>query len=179
MKRLAAFLAFVATFAVCSLSSQRNEWIELFARQRLKGWKTSSCRATGAWSTGAIVGGRPQPSLREIRLLTSTTRSSPRSRTGEFRQYFHRLRAPAPKGYMRPDQQHLPRPAAPAASTTSRRSEACQPDTGFRAGSDREGNHIQIVNGKKVVDPTGEKNTHTKGHFAFQQHGPAVGGPTR
>ena len=41
-----------------------------------------------------------------------------------------------------------------------------------------DGNHIQIIlNGKKVVDFTDKKNTHSRGHFALQQHGPAAGGP--
>jgi hypothetical protein len=34
-----------------------------------------------------------------------------------------------------------------------------------------DGNHIIIkLNGKTTVDFVDEKNRHTKGHFAFQQH---------
>jgi hypothetical protein len=51
-------------------------------------------------------------------------------------------------------------------------------DTWFTQEVIANGNHIQIlVNGKKVVDFTDEKKTHTRGHFAIQQHGPAKGGP--
>src|SRR5215475_1144105 len=52
------------------------------------------------------------------------------------------------------------------------------PDTWFTQEVIAKGNHIQIiVDGKKVVDFKDEKNTHAKGHFALQQHGPAKGGP--
>ena len=41
-----------------------------------------------------------------------------------------------------------------------------------------DGNHIIIkVNGKVTVDYVDKKNTHTKGHFAIQQHGPVKGLP--
>jgi hypothetical protein len=53
-----------------------------------------------------------------------------------------------------------------------------EPDTWFTQEVIANGNHIQIIlNGKKVVDFNDEKNTHTKGHFALQQHGPAKDGP--
>ena len=45
------------------------------------------------------------------------------------------------------------------------------PDTWFTQEVIAEGNHIIIkVNDKTVVDFVDQKNTHTKGHFAFQQH---------
>ena len=45
------------------------------------------------------------------------------------------------------------------------------PDTWFTQEVTAVGNHIVIkVNGKTTVDYVDEKNTHTKGHFAFQQH---------
>ena len=45
------------------------------------------------------------------------------------------------------------------------------PDTWFTQEVTAVGNHIIIkVNGKTTVDFVDEKNTHTKGHFAFQQH---------
>ena len=45
------------------------------------------------------------------------------------------------------------------------------PDTWFTQEVTAVGNHIVIkVNGKTTVDFVDEKNTHTKGHFAFQQH---------
>jgi hypothetical protein len=45
------------------------------------------------------------------------------------------------------------------------------PDTWFTQEVTAVGNHITIkVNGKTTVDFVDEKNTHTKGHFAFQQH---------
>ncbi len=47
------------------------------------------------------------------------------------------------------------------------------PDTWFTQEIEAVGNHIIIkVNGEKVVDFVDEKNTFTKGHFAFQQHDP-------
>jgi hypothetical protein len=53
-----------------------------------------------------------------------------------------------------------------------------KPDTWFTQEVIANGNHIQIlVDGKKVVDYKDEKNTHTRGHFAIQQHGPVKGGP--
>ena len=45
------------------------------------------------------------------------------------------------------------------------------PDTWFTQEVTAVGNHITIkVNGKTTVDFVDEKNRHTKGHFAFQQH---------
>ena len=45
------------------------------------------------------------------------------------------------------------------------------PDTWFTQEVTAVGNHIVIkVNGKTTVDYIDTKNTHTKGHFAFQQH---------
>jgi hypothetical protein len=45
------------------------------------------------------------------------------------------------------------------------------PDTWFTQRIVADGNHIQIfVNDKKVVDYVEEKNTHTKGYLALQQH---------
>ncbi|HYG74700.1 MAG TPA: DUF1080 domain-containing protein [Planctomycetota bacterium] len=46
-----------------------------------------------------------------------------------------------------------------------------EPDTWFTQEVIADGNHIIIkVNGKVTVDYTDVKNTHQKGHFAFQQH---------
>jgi hypothetical protein len=45
------------------------------------------------------------------------------------------------------------------------------PDTWFTQEVIADGNHIIIkVNGKVAVDYVDDKNTYTKGHFAFQQH---------
>jgi hypothetical protein len=45
------------------------------------------------------------------------------------------------------------------------------PNTWFTQEVTAVGNHIVIkVNGKTTVDYVDTKNTHTKGHFAFQQH---------
>ena len=45
------------------------------------------------------------------------------------------------------------------------------PDTWFTQEITAVGNHITIkVNGKTTVDFVDEKRSHTKGHFAFQQH---------
>ena len=45
------------------------------------------------------------------------------------------------------------------------------PDTWFTQEVTAVGNHIVIkVNGKVTVDYVDEKNSFTKGHFAFQQH---------
>jgi hypothetical protein len=45
------------------------------------------------------------------------------------------------------------------------------PDTWFTQEVTAVGNHIVIkVNGKTTVDYVDTKNTHTNGHFAFQQH---------
>jgi hypothetical protein len=48
-----------------------------------------------------------------------------------------------------------------------------KPDEWFTQEVIAVGNHIIIkVNGKTTVDFVDEKNRHTKGHFAFQQHNP-------
>jgi hypothetical protein len=51
-----------------------------------------------------------------------------------------------------------------------------KPDEWFVQEVIAKGNHIIImVNGKKTVDWMDPNNTHTKGHFAIQQHPPAPG----
>jgi hypothetical protein len=50
-----------------------------------------------------------------------------------------------------------------------------KPDEWFTQEVIAEGNHIRIyVNDKKTVDFVDEKNRHTKGHFAIQQHDPGT-----
>jgi hypothetical protein len=53
------------------------------------------------------------------------------------------------------------------------REQLVKPDEWFTQEVIAIGNHIIIkVNGKTTVDFVDEKNRHTKGHFAFQQHNP-------
>ena len=50
-----------------------------------------------------------------------------------------------------------------------------QPDTWYTQHIIAKGNHIVTkINGKTVVDHVDEKNTHTRGHLALQQHDPGT-----
>jgi len=99
---------------------------------------------------------------------------------GNSGQYFRtKFGGAIPRAMRRRSTATFPIRKRPAACTTSPRSPRCSCRRNVvHAGSDRERephpDPRQRQEGRRLQD---EKNTHTRGHFAIQQHGPAKGGP--
>ena len=195
MKRLwlaapiAAVLACI-TFPLAQAAREKAKddgWVQLFNGKDIEGWKTFDPDRLKDWSV-------------KDGILTSSSKKSshlfsPRddyenfhfrieakiSDKGNSGQYFRtQFGKDYPKGYEAqinsnfPDKQKTGSLYNFAPITEM----LVKPDTWFVQEVIANGNHIQIlVDGKKVVDYVDKKNTHTRGHFAIQQHGPAAKGP--
>lgn len=161
-------------------------WVSLFNGKDLSGWKTHP-DAPGEWSVenGAIVGrGKNVSHLfsekgdYENFHYKVTAKISDKGNSG---QYFRTAFGKGyPKGYEAQINSTFPDPQKTGSLYNFAKitDMLVPPDTWFTQEVIADGNHIQIIlDGKKVVDYVDEKNTHMKGHFAFQQHGPSKGGP--
>lgn len=161
-------------------------WIQLFNGKDLTGWKTHP-KEPGKWTVenGAIVGrGKKRSHLFSERgdFQNFHYRVEAKiSDKGNSGQYFRtKFMAGYPKGYEAQINSTFPDPQKTGSLYGFQRitKQLVKPDTWFTQEVIAKGNHIIIkVNGKKVVDFEDKKNTYNKGHFAFQQHSPARGGP--
>ena len=163
---------------------------QLFNGKDLTGWKTHpDDKAKWEVKDGAIVGAGPAGHLFTERGDYENFHSASRPRSAT-RATAANTSAPSSPRASRPATRPRSTPptatrSAPAASTrttatsTVRRrrrrrasSSSCiKPDEWFTQEVIADGNHIIIkVNGKVTVDFIDEKNRHTKGHFAIQQH---------
>ena len=166
--------------------AQTGDWVQLFNGKDLTGWKPHP-EQPGKWSVedGCIVGrGKAVSHLfsekgdYENFHLKFTAKISDQGNSG---QYF---RAKFMKGYPNGYEAQINSTHTDPVRTGSLynfakvNEQLHKPDEWFTQEVIAKGNHIQIlVNGKKTVDYTDAKNTHTKGHFAIQQHPPAKNGP--
>ena len=155
-------------------------WVSLFDGKTLGGWTTAD-GTPGTWKVenGEIHGSGPVSHL-----------FSPRGDYKNFRyraevkvadgansgMYFRTEKGPGfPKGYeAQVNSTHTdPVRTGSLYNFVPVRKQLVPPDTWFTQEIEAVGNHITIkVNGDKVVDYVDTKNTHMKGHFAFQQHDP-------
>jgi len=165
---------------------KEGEWTPLFNGKDLTGWKPHPS-SPGMWSVegGCIVGrGKVASHLFSekgdyenfhYRIVAKI------SDKGNSGQYFRTQFGPGyPKGYEAQINATFPDPQKTGSlyNFVKITEKLHEPDEWFTQEVIAEGNRIQIIlNGKKTADYKDEKNTHTKGHFAFQQHGPAAGGP--
>lgn len=169
-----------------SIRAGEDGWIALFNGKDLTGWKAHPSEP-GDWSVvdGCIVG----KGAKRSHLFTEkgdyanfhykvVAKISDKGNSG---QYFRTQFGPGyPKGYEAQINSTFPDPQKTGslygfAKITEK---LVEPDTWFTQEVIAKGNHIQIIlDGKKVVDYKDQKNTHEKGHFAFQQHSPAPKGP--
>jgi hypothetical protein len=161
-------------------------WVKLFNGKDLTGWKTHPS-SPGEWKVedGAIVGrGNKTSHLFSERGDYENFHykiEAKISDKGNSGQYFRTEFGPGfPKGYEAQINSNFPDPQKTGSLYNFKRitEMLVPPDTWFTQEVIADGNHIIIkVNDKTVVDFVDTKNTHTKGHFAIQQHPPARGGP--
>jgi hypothetical protein len=191
MKRWLLPLMFAPVLLVSFASSQAQDakdedFVPLFNGKDLTGWKTHPS-APGMWSVedGCIVGkGKAVSHLfsekgdYENFHYRVVAKISDKGNSG---QYFRTAFGGGyPKGYEAQINSTFPDPQKTGSLYNFAKitEKLVEPNEWFTQEVIAKGNHIVIlVNGKKTVDFTDEKNTHTKGHFAFQQHGPAPKGP--
>jgi hypothetical protein len=160
-------------------------WVQLFNGKDLTGWKTHPSNP-GKWFVQDGVlhsGGKETSHLFSERGDYENFHYRIEAKIndkGNSGQYFRTAFGPGyPKGYETQINSTFPDPQKTGSlyNFVKITEQLVEPDEWFTQEVIANGNHIQIIlNGKKVVDYKDEKNTHTKGHFALQQHGPAPGG---
>jgi uncharacterized protein (TIGR03067 family) len=155
-------------------------WVQLFNGKDLTGWKAHP-KNPGKWrvENGVIVSDGDKVSHlfseRDDYENFHYRIEAKISDKGNSGQYFRAQFGPGyPKGYEAQINSTFPPDPQRTGSLynfAKITEKLVEPDTWFTQEVIAKGNHIQIlVNGKKVVDYTDDKNTHTKGHFALQQH---------
>jgi hypothetical protein len=163
-------------------------WVQLFNGTDLKGWKTFDPKQLDkAWF---VKDGVLHSKGKDVSHLFSERDDYENfhyrieakiSDMGNSGQYFRtKFGGGYPKGYEAQINSNFPDPQKTGSLYNFAKitDMLVKPDTWFTQEVIADGNHIQIfVNGKMTVDFKDEKNTHTRGHFAIQQHGPAKGGP--
>ena len=173
----------LASLAIGTSPAQESDkWVQLFNGKDLTGWRTHP-KNPGKWSVidGCIVGqGKDTSHLFTDKDDYENFRyrfEAKISDKGNSGQYFRTAFGPGyPKGYEAQINSTHDDPVRTGSlyNFVKIMDRLVEPDTWFTQEVIAEGNHIQIlVNGKKVVDFKDEKNTHTRGHSAIQQHGPA------
>jgi hypothetical protein len=163
-------------------------WVQLFNGKDLKGWKTSPPeQLEKSWhvkdgilySKGKAASHlfSPRDDYENFHYRIEAKISD----KGNSGQYFRTKYGPGyPKGYEAQINSNFPDPQKTGSlyGFVPIKEMLVEPDAWFTQEVIANGNHIQIfLNGKKVVDYVDKKNTHTRGHFAIQQHGPAKDGP--
>jgi hypothetical protein len=161
-------------------------WVQLFNGQDLTGWKTHP-KNPGHWrvENGVLVSSGKETSHlfseRDDYTDFHYRIEAKISDKGNSGQYFRTEFGPGyPKGYEAQINSTFPDPQKTGSlyNFVWIRKMLVPPDTWFTQEVVAKGNHIVIkVNGIKTVDYVDFENTHTKGRFALQQHGPAKGGP--
>ena len=185
--RLLFVLGFgLAGLAPLSIAQDADGWVQLFNGKDLTGWKTHP-NNPGEWSVadGCIVGKGAKTShlFSEKGDYTDfhykiVAKISDKGNSG---QYFRAaFMGGYPNGYEAQINSTFPDPQLTGSLYNFAKimEKLHEPDTWFTQEVVAQGNHIRIlVNEKQVVDYVDKKNTHSKGHFAIQQHGPAKNGP--
>jgi hypothetical protein len=178
--------------SVAIAGGEKEAWIELFNGKDLTGWKTHpDDKAKWEVKDGAIVGTGPAGHLFSERGDYENFRYRVEAKIGDKAnsgQYFRATFARAfPPGYeaqinsthgdkirtgsLYPD--FRDNYTAEEKKQTLVFDQLVKPNEWFTQEVIAGGNHIIIkVNGKATVDFVDQKNRHTKGHFALQQHDP-------
>jgi 3-keto-disaccharide hydrolase len=193
---LAALMAAVAPLSGAGAKddpkSDETGWMQLFNGRDLTGWKTHpDDKAKWEVKDGAIVGTGPAGHLFSERGDYENLRCRFEAKIndhGNSGQYFRATFAKSfPPGYeAQINSSHGDKirtgslyPDARDKYTEEEKKkmivleQLVKPDEWFTQEVIADGNHIIIkVNGKTTVDFVDEKNRHTKGHFAIQQHDP-------
>ena len=185
-----AAVLFVAGLTADEKKPDAEGFVQLFNGKDLTGWKTHpDDKARWSVQDGAIVGEGPAGHLFSERgdfenfIYRAEAKINDKGNSG---QYFRATFAKAfPPGYeAQINSSHGDKirtgslyPDGRDGYTAEEKKkllvleQLVKPDEWFTQEVTAIGNHIVIkVNGKVTVDFTDEKNRHTKGHFAFQQH---------
>src|SRR5262245_14410174 len=190
---VAIFLALVAPAAFLSADDKDDKgWAQLFNGKDLTGWKMHpDDKAKWEVKDGAIVGSGPAGHLFSDRgdyenfKYRIEVKINDKGNSGQyFRAKFAKAFPPGYEAQVNSTGGGKVRTGSLYADTKDKYSaeekkkmlvfdKLVEPNTWFTQEVIAEGNHIIIkVNGKVTVDFVDEKNRHTKGHFAIQQHDP-------
>lgn len=172
-------VVFAAVPFVANADDKEEKWVSLFDGKTLGGWKTFDGKGEWVVKDGVIEGSGPASHLFSPRGDYKNFRYRAEVKIndhGNSGMYFRTEFGPGfPKGYeAQVNSTHRdPVRTGSLYNFVPIKKMLVPPDTWFTQEIEAVGNHIVIkVNGEKVVDFVDEKNTFTKGHFAFQQHDP-------
>jgi hypothetical protein len=163
--------------AAMACAGQSGEWVKMFDGATLDGWKAAE--RPDAWSVrdGAITGDGGVSHLfwmKEECVNCEFKAMVKINNDGNSGMYFRAQFGPGwPKGYeAQVNSTHGDwRRTGSLYMLSDVKEQLVPPDTWFEQHIIANGNHIVIkVNGKTVVDHVDEKNTHTRGYLALQQH---------
>jgi hypothetical protein len=156
-----------------------EKWVSLFDGKTLGGWETYDGKGDWKVEDGVIVGSGPASHLFSPRgdyknfKYRAEIKINDKGNSG---MYFRTEKGPGfPKGYeAQVNSTHTdPVRTGSLYNFVAVKEMLVPPDTWFTQEVEVVGNHIVIkVNDKTVVDFVDDKNTHSSGHFAFQQHDP-------
>jgi hypothetical protein len=197
MKRFwlfAGLLALGATVLAAFPAAQAGDdkWVELFNGKDLTGWKTHpDDKAKWEVKDGAIVGTGTAGHLfsekgdyQNFRYRVEGKINDKGNSGQYFRAKFARAFPPGYEAQINATHSDKVRSGSLYADARDKYTDAekkkmlvfdqlIKPDESFTQEVIAVGNHIIIkLNGKTTVDFVDEKNRHTKGHFAIQQHDP-------
>ncbi len=200
MKRVGCILPALAALALMGAvqaggtkkKAGEEKWVQLFNGKDLTGWKTHpDDKAKWEVKDGNIVGSGPAGHLfseggdYENFRLKFEVKINDKGNSGQyFRATFARAFPPGYEAQINSTHGDKVRTGSLYADGRDNYSkeekkkmlvfdQLVKPDTWFTQEVIAEGNHIIIkVDGKTTVDFVDEKNRHTKGHFAIQQHDP-------
>jgi hypothetical protein len=178
MKRFA--FAVVALAFTSAAARAEEGWISLFNGKDLTGWKANELPENWEVKDGAIHGHGNRSHLFYMGAeyadfhYKADLKLTKGSNSG---MYFRTAYADGgwPKGYeAQVNNSHRdPKRTGSLYNFVDVKEQLVPDDTWWTQEVIAKGNHIVIkVNGKTVVDFTDDKNTYTKGYFAFQQHDP-------
>ena len=156
-----------------------GDWIQMFDGKTLDGWKATEKAENWTVEDGSIVGRGPRSHLFWMKEqcgdceFIAEVKISDKGNSG---MYFRAKFGPGwPEGYeAQVNSTHRDwKRTGSLYNFADIRERLVPPDTWFTQHIIAKGNHIVIrVNEKTVVDYVDEKNTHTKGYLALQQHDP-------
>ncbi len=156
-----------------------GDWTQMFDGKTLDGWKATELPENWTVEDGSIVGRGPRSHLFWMKQecvdceFKAEVKISDKGNSG---MYFRaKFKTGWPDGYeAQVNSSHTDwRRTGSLYNLANVKERLVPPDTWFTQHISVKGNHIVIrVNDKIVVDYVDEKNTHTRGNLALQQHDP-------
>jgi hypothetical protein len=181
--RILCVSLFVLTSFASAQTGKPGEWVQMFDGKTLDGWKATERPENWTVENGAIVGRGERSHLFWMKEQCDNCewKASVKINTGGNSGMYFRaaFEGPGwPKGYeAQVNTSHKDPVKTGSLYNIVRILEKHVPedDVWFTQHIIADGNHITIkVNDKTVVDHTEEKNLHTKGYLALQQHDPGT-----